>query len=115
MLQAVPTADVVLTNPTHYAVALKYERGLDKAPVILAKGADQFARRIKALAAEHGVPVVENKPVARLLFGMGKVGEAIPAELYQAVAEILAVVYRTHRYYFHQLKLRRAEAANRAA
>ncbi|MBI3887300.1 MAG: EscU/YscU/HrcU family type III secretion system export apparatus switch protein [Opitutae bacterium] len=115
MLSAVPTADVVLTNPTHYAVALKYERGLDRAPVVLAKGADQFARRIKALAAEHGVPVVENKPVARLLFGLGKVGEAIPAELYQAVAEILAVVYRTHRYYFHQLKLRRAEASNRAA
>lgn len=115
MLSAVPTADVVLTNPTHYAVALKYERGLDQAPVILAKGADQFARRIKALAAEHGVPVVENKPIARLLFGMGKVGEAIPTELYQAVAEILAVVYRTHRYYFHELKQRRAEAANHAA
>lgn len=115
MLSAVPTADVVLTNPTHYAVALKYERGLDHAPIILAKGEAQFARRIKALAVEHGVPMVENKPVARLLFGMGKVGEAIPAELYQAVAEILAVVYRTHRYYFHQLKQRRAESPKHAA
>jgi flagellar biosynthetic protein FlhB len=110
MLSAVKTADVVVTNPTHYAVALKYERGRDQAPVVLAKGENQFARRIKALAAAHGVPTVENKPVARLLFAMGKVGEAIPSELYQAVAEILAVVYRTHRYYFHRLKARRLEA-----
>lgn len=111
MLAAVKTADVVVTNPTHFAIALKYERGVDKAPVILAKGENRFAQRIKALAAEHGVPTVENKPVARLLFAMGKVGETIPAELYQAVAEILAVVYRTHRYYFHRLKTRRMEAS----
>jgi flagellar biosynthetic protein FlhB len=111
MLSAVKTADVVVTNPTHFAVALKYERGVDKAPVVLAKGENRFAQRIKALAAEHGVPTVENKPVARLLFAMGKVGDAIPAELYQAVAEILAVVYRTHRYYFHRLKTRRMEAS----
>ena len=110
MLSAVKTADVVVTNPTHFAVALKYERGKDKAPVVLAKGENRFAQRIKALAAEHGVPTVENKPVARLLFAMGQVGESIPAELYQAVAEILAVVYRTHRYYFHRLKARRMEA-----
>lgn len=111
MLGAVPTADVVVTNPTHFAVALKYERGRDQAPVVLAKGENQFARRIKALAAEHGVPTVENKPVARLLFALGTVGEAIPPQLYQAVAEILAVVYRTNRYYFHQLKSRRLEGA----
>lgn len=112
MLAAVATADVVVTNPTHFAVALKYERGRDRAPVILAKGENRFAQRIKALAAENGVPTVENKPVARLLFAVGKVGEAIPAELYQAVAEILAVVYRTHRYYFHRLKARRLEAVS---
>jgi flagellar biosynthetic protein FlhB len=111
MLAAVATADVVVTNPTHYAVALKYERGLDQAPVVLAKGENRFAQRIKALAAEHGVPTVENKPVARLLYAMGAVGEGIPPELYQAIAEILAVVYRTHRYYFHQLKTRRLEGA----
>jgi flagellar biosynthesis protein FlhB len=111
MLDAVQTADVIVTNPTHFAVALKYERGTDKAPVILAKGENRFAQRIKAIAAEHGVPTVENKPVARLLFAMGKVGETIPGELYQAVAEILAVVYRTHRYYFHRLKSRRMGAA----
>jgi flagellar biosynthetic protein FlhB len=115
MLAAVPTADVIVTNPTHYAVALKYERGVDQAPVILAKGENRFALRIKALAAEHGVPVVENKPVARMLYSLGTVGEAIPGDLYQAVAQILAFVYRTHRYYFHRLKSRRVEAARAAA
>ena len=110
MLQSVPTADVVVTNPTHFAVALKYARGKDAAPVIVAKGEGLFARRIKALAAEHGVPMIENKPVARMLFKIGKVGEAVPVELYQAVAEILAFVYRTHRYYFHALRARRAAA-----
>jgi flagellar biosynthetic protein FlhB len=110
MLSAVATADVIVTNPTHYAVALKYERGKDKAPMVLAKGENRLAQRIKAIAAEHGVPTVENKPVARLLYAVGKVGETIPGELYQAVAEILAVVYRTHRYYFHRLKTRRMEA-----
>lgn len=111
MLDSVATADVVVTNPTHYAVVLKYERGKDKAPIVLAKGENRFAQRLKALAAENGVPMVENKPVARLLFAMGEVGESIPPGLYQAVAEILAVVYRTHRYYFHQLKSRRLESA----
>jgi flagellar biosynthetic protein FlhB len=111
MLEAVPTADVIVTNPTHYAVALKYERGRDRAPVVLAKGENRFAQRLKALAAEHGVPTVENKPVARLLYAAGRVGESIPPELYQAVAQILALVYRTHRYYFHRLRSRRLEAA----
>lgn len=108
MLNAVPTADVVVTNPTHFAVALKYERGCDKAPMVLAKGERAFAMRIKALAAEHGVPMVENRPVARMLFKVGKVGKPIPLELYQAVADILAFVYKTHRYYFHRLKERRS-------
>lgn len=107
MLAAVPTADVIVTNPTHYAVALKYERGVDSAPVILAKGENAFARRIKELAARHEVPMVENRPVARLLHATGRVGEPIPAELFHAVAGILAFVYRTHRYYFHRLASRR--------
>lgn len=115
MLAAVETADVVVTNPTHFAVALKYERGRDQAPVILAKGEGRFALRIKRLAAEHGVPTVENRPVARTLFALGKVGAEIPPELYQAVAEILAVVYRTHRYYFYRLRSRRIEAETAAA
>jgi flagellar biosynthesis protein FlhB len=110
MLGSVATADVVVTNPTHYAVALKYERGVDEAPVVLAKGENGFAKRIKDLAIENGVPMVENKPVARALFAFGKVGQPIPMELYQAVAEILAFVYRTHRYYFYRLKSRRVEA-----
>jgi flagellar biosynthetic protein FlhB len=111
MLAAVATADVVITNPTHYAVALKYERNKDKAPVVLAKGENRFAMRLKAIAIENGVPIVENKPVARVLFSMSKVGEIIPTDLYKAVAEILAVVYRTNRYYFHRLKSRRMEAS----
>lgn len=109
MLANVATADVIVTNPTHYAVALKYERGQDKAPVVVAKGENRFAMRIKALGAEHGVPMVENRPVARMLYALGRVDEPIPSELYQAVAEILAFVYRTHRYYFYRLKARRAE------
>jgi flagellar biosynthesis protein FlhB len=107
MLKAVPTADVVVTNPTHFAVALKYERGRDRAPVVLAKGHNLLARRIKAIAQEHGVPMVENKPIARALFKYGQVGREIPMQLYQAVAEILGFVYRAHRYYFHRLKARR--------
>ena len=96
MLNDVPDADVVVTNPTHFAVALKYERGKDDAPMILAKGQNLIAQRIKAIAREHDVPMVENKPVAQMLFKMGKVGSAIPYEMFQLVAEILAHVYKTH-------------------
>jgi flagellar biosynthesis protein FlhB len=110
MLAAVRTADVIITNPTHFAVALKYERGIDKAPVVLAKGENAFAMRIKEIGRTYEVPTIENKPIARMLFKFGKVGEAIPIQLYRAVAEILSFVYRTHRYYFHQLKLRRLTA-----
>ncbi len=110
MLAAVPLADVVVTNPTHYAVALKYERGRDAAPIVLAKGENALARRIKAIAAENEVPMVENKPVARMLYAIGKVGEPIPAESFNAVAGILAFVYRTYRYYFHRLPARRVAA-----
>ena len=115
MLRAVATADVVVTNPTHYAVALKYERGIDFAPVVLAKGENAFARRIKAYAAEHEVPMVENRPVARMLYATAKVGSPIPSELFQAVAGILAFVYRTHRYYFYRLPSRRAALATEGA
>jgi flagellar biosynthetic protein FlhB len=110
MMKAVPTADVVVTNPTHFAVALKYERGKDMAPVVLAKGHGAFAQRIKALAREHGVPMVENKPVARMLYKVSQVGRTIPLELFEVVARILAHVYKTHRYYFHRLKARRLAA-----
>ena len=110
MLADVPNADVIITNPTHYAVALKYERGVDAAPVVLAKGQNLFAQRIKAIASKHEVPTVENKPVARALFKFGQDGKPIPAQLYQAIAEILGYVYRTHRYYFYQLKSRRLKS-----
>jgi flagellar biosynthetic protein FlhB len=110
MMADVPKADVIVTNPTHYAVALKYERGKDTAPVVLAKGQNLFAQRIKAMGAKFEVPTVENKPVARALYKFGQVGKPIPAQLYQAIAEILGYVYRTHRYYFYQLRSRRLQA-----
>lgn len=108
MMDAVPTADVVVANPTHFAVALRYDRGTDAAPVVVAKGEDRQAIRIKELAALHGVPMVENRPVARLLYASGRVGEVIPREMFEAVAEILAFVYRTYRYYYFTLPTRRA-------
>ena len=103
----VSTADVVVTNPTHYAVALKYEKGTDFAPIVVAKGENLLARRIKLIAKEYEVPMIENKPVAQTLFAVGKVGEPIPLQMYKVVAEILAHVYKVHAYYFHRLKARR--------
>lgn len=94
MMQDVPKATVVITNPTELAVALRYTDGKDSAPVVVAKGAALMAKRIRETAAGHGVPVVENKPVARLLYEQVDVGQEIPVDLYQAVAEILALVYR---------------------
>jgi len=93
MMQAVPEADVVITNPTHFAVALKYENG-NAAPVVVAKGQDLIALRIRELAAEHGVPLVPNPPLARGLHGSVEVGQQIPEEFYAAVAQVLAFVYR---------------------
>jgi flagellar biosynthetic protein FlhB len=115
MLDEVPTADVVVTNPTHFAIALKYERGKDAAPVLLAKGSGAFAMKIKAIAAEHEVPTVENKPVAQMLFKIAQVGQVIPVELYQVVAEILAHVYKAHSYYFFRLRSRRLAAKTASA
>ncbi len=93
MMQAVPEADVVITNPTHYAVALKYDTEISDAPIVTAKGQDFLAQKIKDLAAEGGVEIVENKPLARMLYHNVELGAAIPPELYQAVAEVLAFVY----------------------
>ncbi|TWI72402.1 flagellar biosynthetic protein FlhB [Desulfobotulus alkaliphilus] len=94
MMQDVPKADVVVTNPTHIAVALKYDAINMQSPEVLAKGAGSMAERIRAVAKEAGVPIVENKPLARNLFQWVEVGQAIPADLYQAVAEVLAYVYK---------------------
>jgi flagellar biosynthetic protein FlhB len=93
MMQQVPSADVVITNPTHYAVALAYKQGLHEAPLVLAKGRDFLARKIKETAAEHGVELVENVELARSLYQFCEVGDEIPAEFYQAVADILVYIY----------------------
>jgi flagellar biosynthetic protein FlhB len=93
MMQEVPKADVVITNPTHFACALKYDAEKAPAPVLLAKGQDYVAFRIKEIARENRVEIVENKPLARAIYDSVEIGEAIPPELYQAVAEVLAFVY----------------------
>ncbi len=93
MMASVPTADVVITNPTHFAVALKYNAEDNRAPVVVAKGEDFLAKRIKDLARESNVEIVENKPLARMLYYNVDVDAEIPPELYQAVAEVLAYVY----------------------
>jgi flagellar biosynthetic protein FlhB len=94
MMQSLPTADVVITNPTHYAVAIKYDPEVADAPLVLAKGADYLAAKIKEVAKENKIEIVENKPLARMLYANVEVGQAVPPELYQAVAEVLAFVYK---------------------
>lgn len=93
MMQALPEADVVITNPTHLAVAIKYDPQEADAPLVLAKGEDYLAQKIKEKARECNVEIVENKPLARMLYANVEVGEQVPPELYQAVAEVLAFVY----------------------
>lgn len=93
MMEAVPDATVVITNPTHLAIALKFDRSM-QAPMVVAKGANLVAQRIKEIAAEYDVPIIEQKPLARALFKSVEIDQYIPAELYHAVAEILAYVYR---------------------
>ena len=95
MMQKIQEADVVVTNPTHFAVALRYKENVDKAPVIIAKGQDYLAQRIKTLAKKHKVTIVENKPVARALYASCEVGDEVPVEMYQAIADILIYVYKT--------------------
>lgn len=96
MMQKVPQADVVVRNPTHFAVALRYKPDRDRAPVVLAKGQDQIALRIVQKAEESGVAVVENVPLARALYASAELGQEIPPELYGAVAEVLVYLYRLH-------------------
>ena len=97
MMQAVPSADVVITNPTHFAVAIKYDVNVFDAPYVVAKGEDFLAARIKEKAAEAGVDIVENKPLARMLYYNVDLGSPIPPELYQIVAEILAAIYNARK------------------
>lgn len=98
MMAEIPTADVVVTNPTHYAVALKYSEGKMRAPRVVAKGADEVAARIRELAAEHKVPLLEAPPLARALFRHTDLGDEIPATLYAAVAEVLAYVFQLRHF-----------------
>jgi len=94
MLAEVPKADVVITNPTHYAVALKYEMGKMPAPQVVAKGKDKMALKIKEIAREHRVPIYEDPPLAQVLYKKVEVGDYIPEDLYQAVAKVLAYIYK---------------------
>ena len=98
MMEAVPEADVVITNPTHLAVALRFDAGQMTAPCVVAKGSGHVAERIRQIASQHHVPMVENKPLARTLYSSVDIGESIPVELYKAVAQILAYVYRLKGY-----------------
>jgi flagellar biosynthetic protein FlhB len=94
MMAAVPEADVVVTNPTHFSIAIKYDTKIDAAPVVVAKGQNEIALRIREIAKESNVPLVEDKPLARTLYKTVDVGQLIPASLYKAVAEILAYVFK---------------------
>ena len=94
MMENLPKADVVITNPTHYAVAIVYDKEMGDAPIVLAKGADYLAQKIKEIARENNIEIVENKPLARSLYANVEINEQIPPELYMAVAEVLAAVYK---------------------
>lgn len=97
MMQEVPTADVVITNPTHFAIALKYDENEMEAPKVVAKGTDFVAQKIKLIAKEHDVVMVENRPLARAMYDQVEVGQSVPEEFFKAIAEILAYVYRIKR------------------
>ena len=108
MIKATETATVVITNPTHYAVALRYESNM-AAPMVVAKGLDKLAAKIKEIAWDRDIPVMENRPLAQALYKSVEVGDAIPSALYHAVAEILVLVYKA------QDEVRNREAQQRAA
>jgi flagellar biosynthetic protein FlhB len=93
MMQRLPEADVVITNPTHFACAIKYDKSISEAPILVAKGADYLASKIKEIAKENKIPIVENKPLARMLYYNVDLEAEIPQELYQMAAEVLAYVY----------------------
>ena len=96
MIAAVPKAAVIITNPTHYAIALQYERGMD-APICVAKGVDALALKIREVAGEHSIPVVENPPLARALHATVEIDQAIAPEHYKAVAEVIGYVMKLRR------------------
>jgi flagellar biosynthesis protein FlhB len=93
MMQAVPTATLIIANPTHFAVALRYDRERDAAPIVVAKGADLIALRIRALAEDSGVPIFERVELARALYKVVRVDQIIPMQFYKALAELIRAVY----------------------
>jgi flagellar biosynthetic protein FlhB len=94
MMQEIPNADVVITNPTHYAIALKYNASAMEAPKVIAKGKDYLALKIREIAKTNDIVMMENKPLAKALYNQVELGDSIPADLFQAVAEVLAYVYK---------------------
>lgn len=94
MMSEVPQADVVITNPTHYAIAIKYDESVTSAPYVVAKGKDETALKIKEIAKEHDVVTVEDKKLARAMYELVEIDDVIPEQFYQAIAEILAFVYQ---------------------
>ncbi len=97
MMADIPSSTVVVTNPTHIAVVLRYDTEIDQAPIVTAKGADHLAEKIKEVAREHNIPILENKPLARTMYKDVEVGQYVPMELYKAIAEILALVYEMNK------------------
>ena len=100
--ESVPQADVIITNPTHYSIALKYDRETMAAPIVLAKGKGYLALKIREIARESGIPILERKPLARALYATAEIGTEIPYELFRAVAEVLAYVYRLKKPHAHR-------------
>lgn len=99
MMESVPEADVVITNPTHFSVALKYDENGNRAPVLLAKGGDNLALKIREIANQHQIVILESPPLARALYYSTELDEEIPAGLYMAVAQVLAYVYQLRQYH----------------
>lgn len=99
MMESVPSASVIVTNPTHISIAIKYEKGADSAPTVVAKGADLIAFKIREIAKEHDIPIIENKPLARLIYKEVEIEQEIPEKMYQEVAEVLVAVYKIKNRY----------------
>ena len=99
MMQAVPSSTVIVTNPTHISIAIRYEQGKDTTPIVVAKGADEVAFRIREIAKSHDIPIIENIPLARLIYKEVDIDQEIPEEMYKAVAEVLVAVYKIKNKY----------------
>ena len=99
MIQNAKEATVIITNPTHLSIAIKYERNMDSAPIVVAKGADILAMKIREIAKENDIPIIENKPLARMIYKEVEVDEEVPRDMYEAVAQVLVAVYKIKNRY----------------